>query len=441
MSVNVTVENLAPCKRLVRFEVDATTVDQAFETTTKDFVRRAQLPGFRPGKAPRDMVVKHYAKEIEEEVKRKLIGETYREGIKAQKLDVINLSDIEEIQFGRGQSLLFAATVETNPEFELPEYRNLPALRESAVVTDEDVNEAIESLRGQRAEFNKVDRPVQAGDYTVINYTGQCDGQPIAVLAPNARGLAEQKNFWVEVKNDSFIPGFANQLIGAKAGEKRTVTVDFPTEFVAPEVAGKKGTYEVEVVEVKEKVLPALNEAFAKEWGADTVDQLRDGVRRDLQNEKNTRQKRGIRNQIVKALVDKVTFDLPESTIQSEVRSVVYELVSENQRRGVPKEAIDAKKDDLFNAAQSIARERLKVGFLFHRISEKEGIRVDQNEMNVRIAYLAQANQMAPKKFLQELEKRNGLPEIYQQLVHEKVLDFLHDSAQIQDAPAGPAKS
>jgi trigger factor len=390
------------------------------------------MPGFRPGKAPREMVIHQYSKEIENEVKRKLMGETYREGIKSQKLDVINLADIEEIQFGRGQPLLFAATVETNPEFELPDYRNLPAKREPSVVTEEDVTVAIDALRAQRATFNGVTRPVQSGDYVVVNFSGACDGQPIEALAPNARGLASQKNFWIEVKPGSFIPGFAEQLLGAKAGDKRTVTVDFPTEFVAPEVAGKKGTYEVEVVEVKEKVLPELNEAFAKEWGAENLEQLRDGVRRDLQNEKNTRQKRSLRNQIVKALVDKVNFELPESTIQSEVRSVVYELVSENQRRGVPKDAIDAKKDELFQAAQAIARERLKVGFLFHRISEKEGIRVDQNEMNMRIAVLAQANDMAPKKFLQELEKRNGLPEIYQQIVHEKVLDFLHDNAKIE---------
>jgi trigger factor len=436
LPVNVTVENLAPCKRLVRFEVDANAVDESFETTTKEFIRHAKLPGFRPGKAPREMVVKQYAKEIEEEVKRKLIGETYRTGIKEQKLDVLGYPDIEEIQFGRGQALQFAATVEINPQFEPPEYRGLPAKREPAVVTDPDVDRAIDALREQRSTFNKVDRPVQQGDYVVVNYVGSCDGQPIAVLAPNARGLSEQKNFWVEVKADSFIPGFAEQLVGAKAGEKRTVQVDFPTEFVAPEVAGKKGSYEVEVVEVKEKVLPPLTDEFAKEWGADNIDKLREGVRRDLQNEQNSRQKRTIRNQLVKALLDKVQIDLPESTVLSETRSVVYELVSENQRRGVSKEMIDAKKEELFKAAQTIARERLKVGFLFHRISEKEGIRADQNEMNMRIAMLAQSNEMAPKKFLQELEKRNGLPEIYQQIIHEKVLDFLHDNARIEDVPA-----
>ena len=304
------------------------------------------------------------------------------------------------------------------------------------VVTDEDVTKAIDGLRGQAADFKIVEREVKEGDYIVVNYTGTSEGKPLTEIAPTARGLTEQKGFWVEVKPDSFIPGFAQQLIGAKAGDKRTVNVDFPAEFVTPQLAGKKGTYEVEVVEVKEKTLPELNDVFAKTYGADDLEKLRSGVRQDLQNELNSRQKRSIRNQIVKAISDTVSFDLPESTLQAETRNVVYEMVSENQRRGVPKELMEQKKDEIYNAAQGIAKERLKVSFLFHKISDKEGIRAEQHEMNTRITLMAQANQMAPQKFLQELEKRNGVTEVYQQIIHEKVLDFLHENAKIEDVPA-----
>ena len=435
--MNVTVENLAPCKKLVRFEVDAQAVDEAYASVTKDFVKQAKMSGFRPGKAPEAMVIRQYAKDIDEEVKRKLTGEAYRKGVKDQNLNVVGYPDIEEIQFGRGQTLQFAATVEINPEFELPDYRAIPAKREPAVVTDEDVAKAIDALRGQAADFKKVERAVQDGDYVVINYTGTSEGKPLTEIAPTARGLTEQKGFWVEVKQGSFIPGFAVQLIGTNAGEKRTVNVDFPAEFVTPELAGQKATYEVEVVEVKEKALPELTDAFAKTYGAESVEKLREGVRKDLQNEVNSRQKRSIRNQIVKTISDKVSFDMPETTLQIEVRNVVYEMVSENQRRGVPKELIEEKKDELFNAASGIAKERLKISYLFHKISEKEGIRADQNEMNTRITLMAQANQMAPQKFLQELEKRNGVSEVYQQIIHEKVLDFLHENAKIEDVPAG----
>jgi len=432
--VNVTVENLAPCKRLIRFEVDAKAVEDAFATVTKDFAKHARMPGFRPGRAPEAMVSKHFEKEIDEEVKKKLIGDTYRQGIKDQKLDVLGYPDIEEIQFTRGQALHFAATVEINPEFELPDYRGLPAKRESTVVTEDEVSSAIDGLRNRVATFNKVERPVQEGDYVVVNYTGSSEGKPLTEIAPTARGLTEKKNFWVEVKPTSFIPGFAQQLIGANAGDKRPVNVDFPADFDTAELAGKKASYEVELVEVKEKVLPELNDAFAKMYEAEDLGKLREGVRQDLQNELNLRLKRSIRGQLMKALTDKVQFDLPESSLQAETRNVVYEMVSENQRRGISKEAIESHKEEIYKAAAGIARERLKVGFLFQRISEKEGIRVDQQELSARITLMAQANQMPVQKFVRELEKRNGVTEVYQQLLHEKVMDLLHEHAKIEDA-------
>ena len=437
--MNVTVENLAPCKKLVRFEVDAKAVDEAFEAVAKDFQRHAALPGFRSGKAPRDMVLKKYEKDIEEKVKQKLISETYRQGLKEQKLSVVGYPDVEEIQFGRGQALQFAATIETAPEFELPEYRGLPAKRELTTVSEVDIDRALAALQNQQAAFEKADRPVAAEDFVIVNYTGTTDGQPITAVAPTARGLTEQKNFWIEVKPDSFIPGFSEQLVGAQAGDKRTVTVTFAVDFVTPQLAGKSGVYDVEVVEVKRRVLPSLNDAFAQTYGADTMDKLRDGVRKDLQNELNFRQKKGIRNQIVKSLLDKVSFDLPEAHVQQETRNVVYDIVAENQKRGATKEAIDGQKEQIYAVANHGAKERVKAAYLFQRIAEKEGIRVLPAEVDGRIVTMARAYEMPPQKFLKELEKRDGLPEIYQQLLHEKVIDFLQENAKIEDVAPAPA--
>ena len=177
--------------------------------------------------------------------------------------------------------------METAPEFELPEYKGIPIKREAHSVSDEDTEKALTVLREQRSEFKTVERPVQTGDIAVVNYHGSCEGKPITELAPTAKGLTTQEKFWIEVGSQSFIPGFGDQLLGAKAGDKRTVTVDFPADFVTPQFAGKKGVYEVEVVEVKEKVLPALDENLAKAYGAESLEKLRDGVRKDLENELN----------------------------------------------------------------------------------------------------------------------------------------------------------
>ena len=197
----------------MRVELDVTAVNTVFDAVTKDIQKQANLPGFRPGKAPRAMVEKKYDAEIKDEAKRKLIGENYRKAIDEQKLQVVGYPDIEEVQFGRGQSLQFTATVETAPDFQLPEYKGLPATLETKSVTDADVDKALDLLRGQHASFNTVARPLANGDIAVVNYTGTCDGQAITELAPTAKGLTEQKNFWIETEGSSFIPGFAAQLL------------------------------------------------------------------------------------------------------------------------------------------------------------------------------------------------------------------------------------
>jgi len=441
--VNVTVESLAPCKKLVRVEVESQKVDEAFETITKDYQRHANLPGFRPGKAPRKMVETKYKEDIEHEVRRKLINESYRQAIDEQKLDVLGNPDIEEIQFSRGQPMQFAATIETAPDFELPEYKGIPVQREGRSVTDEDVQKALNLLRERQATFNTVTRPLGKGDIAVVNYTGSVDGKPITELAPTAKGLTEQQAFWVEIGAGSFIPGFGEQLQGASTGEKRTVTVDFPADFVTPALAGKKGQYEVEITEVKEKVLPAEDEALAKAYSAESMDQLRAGVRRDLEAELSQKENRTIRTQLLRSLLNRVNFELPESAVAQETRNVVYELVQENAKRGVSRQIIEGQKDEIYNAAAQGAKERVKLAFLVQKIAEKEEIKVAQEEIAQRISQLAAMYQIPAEKFLKDLQKRNGLIEIYDQIMNDKVLKFLQENARIEDvqptaeAPAG----
>jgi len=435
--VNVSVENLAPCKKLVRVEVETQKVDETFEAVTKDFQRQANLPGFRPGKAPREMVLRKFGKDIEQEVKGKVISDAYKKAVEEQKLDVLGQPDIEEIQFGRGKSLQFAATIETAPEFELPEYKGIPVKRETRTVTDEDMTRALEALRQPKTSFKTVDRPAQSADIVVVNYIGTVDGKPITEIAPTAKGLTEQKGFWVEIGANSFIPGFSEQLLGAKPGDKRTVTVDYPADFVTPQLAGKKGVYEVEAVEVKERELPPLDDAFAKVYGAENLEKLREGVRRDLESELNYKQNRTIRNQLVGSLLNRINFELPESAVAAETRNVVYDLVQENAKRGVPRQVIEKEKEKIYTAATQNAREKVKVAFLFQKIAEKEDIKVSQEEIIQRISHLAGLYQIPADKFLKDLQKRNGLIEVYDQVMNEKVLEFLQQQAKIEDVPPG----
>jgi trigger factor len=434
--VNVTVENLGPCKKLLRLDVDAEKVEAAFQECTADFQREARLPGFRPGKAPKDMVTKRFEKEIEGEVRQKLIREAFRETIKEHKITIMGQPEVEEVQFARGKPMQLAITTEIAPEFELPDYKGLPARRENKHVTPDDIERALHVLAEQRTQYQTVDRELQTGDIAVINYNGQCDGKPISDTAPTARGLTAKTAFWVNVDATSFIPGFGSQLAGMKARDKRSISVDFPPDFVVPQLAGKKGLFDVELVEAKEKKIPAIDDEFAKLFGAANVEKLREGVRADLQNELNNKQSRLIRNQVAQNILDRVQIPLPDSLVEQETRSIVYGMVQERAQQGVPKEVIDAQKEQIYGMAKATAEQRIKAAFIFQKVAEKEGVRVEQMDLLHRLQELAAQYKMPVDKLHKDLQKSGRLEDVAEQILNEKVVDLLVQFARIEDTVA-----
>ncbi len=431
--MNVSVEPLGPCKKLLRVEVPVEKVNAAFDELTALFQKQAQLPGFRPGKAPKHIVVKSYEGRINEETRKKLFEDSYRQAANDQKLRVIVTIDVEEQSFGRGVPFGYTVTLEHTPEFEVPSYKGLAAKRETTLATDADVDRALGILREQQVKYNDVNRGAQTGDAVVLNYKGTSEGKPLTDFNPTAKGLTEKQNTWMMIAEGSFIPGFTEQLVGASAGDKRTVTLTFPADFVVSEVAGKPGSFEVEIVGVKEKILPEVNDDFAKGFGAPNTEALLQGIRRDLQNELDFRQKRAVRDQLLKQLLEQVSFELPESVVVSETKNLVYNIVNENQQRGVAKEIIEAKKDEIFASAQTSAKDRVKAAFILNRIAEAEKIGVSQQDVSQRVVALAQQNNQTPEKMVKVLQERNAFPEIQQDILTGKVLDFIELNAAIQE--------
>ncbi len=435
--MNVSVETLGPCKKLLRVEVPVEKVSATFEEVAGLYQKQASLPGFRVGKAPRHLVAKAYDGRIQEETRKRLFDESYRQATQEQKLRVIVTVNVEEQSFGRGQPFSFTVTLEHTPEFEVPTYKGLKGRRELVATTDADVDRALNILRSQQARFNDVTREAVTGDAVVVNYTGTCEGKPITAFNETALGLTTKQGTWMMIGEGQFIPGFTEQLVGAKAGDKRTVTVTFPADFVISEVAGKEGAFEVEITAIKERILPEVNDEFAKGFGAENTAQLLEGIRRDLQNELDFRVKRAVRDQLLKQLLDQVSFELPESVVASETRNLIYNIVNENQRRGVAKEIIEGKKDEIFQNANTSAKDRVKAAFILNQIAAAEKISVDQKELTQRVLQLAQQNNVKPEQMVKTLQERNSFPELQQDILTGKVLDWLELHGQIEDVVAG----
>ncbi len=431
--MSVSIEVAGPCRRKLRIEISAERVAGTRAEILREFRRFAELPGFRPGKAPEPMVEKRYAREIDDEVRKKLIPDTYREAIAEQKLRVVGAPQIEKIEHQPGQPMVYTALVDVAPDFALPNYKGIPVKRKETPVTDEDVNKMLDSLREEQADFVSVEgRGLRTGDFAVIHYSGVAEGKPIGELVPDAKGLGEHRDFWLLIESDSFLPGFCDQLLGGTVGEKKQVLINFPADFPQPALAGKKATYFVDIVSIKEKKLPEVTEEFAKKLGAESLDKLREQVRNAIARQREAETQSGLRDQLVEHLLKQVQFDLPESLIAAETRNIVYDVVRENTMRGVSREELEQRKNDIFGFASQSARERLRASFILDAIAEAENIKVEEHELDNRIAELAQRHRTTPERLKAQLTEHDALGEIEDQIRVAKTLDFLLANAKVE---------
>jgi trigger factor len=366
-----------------------------------------------------------------------LVSKSYHEAIEQKKLRVVSLTNLEDVKFGDDKSLRFRATVVTEPEFDLPEYKNIKVELPDTKVAEADVDAALERLRDQSADFVDVpERGLEMEDFAVIDFEGSIDGKLISEVAPNAsKSLHGSKKFWLRLAPDNFLPKFCEQIIGQRPGETRTVTVDFAADFPIPELAGKQASYSVTLREIKQKVLPALDDAFAAKLVPDkTLADLRHMIEHDIEHEKEHEVERAKEAQIVKHLHERIQFDLPPVLLKNETRRALGELVQRNRERGIPDEMLKGKEKELVEGAGSLAAHRLKTNFILNRIAEREGFEVSREDVDLRIRQEAARYNISTDKMRKELEEHDGLSAFAEQILLGKTLDFLKANVSVEPA-------
>jgi trigger factor len=439
--MKVEVENQPHCVATLKIELPPDQVSKEWDAIANSFAAHARIPGYRPGKAPRRVIEAKFRKDIQDELTKKLVSKSYREAVAEKQLRVVSLTNLEEVEFGEDRSMRFRATVVTAPDFELPDYKGIPLQLPDTKVTEAEIDAAVERLREQSADFVDVpERGLETDDFAVIDFAGAIDGKPIAELAPNAsKNLQGGKKFWLRLTADNFLPGFVNQIIGQKPNERRTVTVEFPTDFPVPDVAGKRAEYEVTVLEIKQRVLPPLDDAFAAKWMPDkTLTDLRHALEQQIEHEKGHELERARESQVIKFLSERIDFELPPNLLKTETRHALAELVQRNRERGVPDEMLKEKEEELIRVAGGLAAHRLKTNFILHRVAEQEKIQVTQAEVDERIRHQAMHHNVTPEKMRQEIEKQDGMNGLVEQVLLAKTIDFLGSNATIESAAATP---
>ena len=438
--MNVTVEQLPNCLATLKIELPAAKVASTRDAIVGEYSKVAKLPGYRPGKAPRAVVERKYKKEIKEELERKLLGDSTRQAIAEQKLRVLQIANVEDVTFAEGQPLSFTATVVTQPEFELPIYKGLLVSLKDATVGDAEIEESIENLREQAADFTDVEgRGAQMEDFVVVDYTGTIDGKPVHEVFPKAgKPLSGNEDFWIRMTPEAFFPGYTANLVDAKVGDARKFEIEVPSDFPVPGMPGQKIAYEVVLKGIKQKVLPALDDEFANTVAkGKTLAELREMAREELGRQKKSQVETEKRNELMRQLLAGVECELPTNLVRQETQRILSDIVRENQERGVAEEVLKQNEKELVGAAAVNARDRIKGTFVLMRIAEKEGIKVTREELWGRVAGMAQKYEMTFEKMAKELEKRGAMDQIGEEILSAKVLDFLASNASVSTAPAG----
>jgi trigger factor len=439
--MRVEVETQPGSVSTLQIELPPEEVSKEWDSIANSFARLAKIPGYRPGKAPRTVIEKRFRKQIQEELTKKLVSKSYHEAIEQQQLRVASLANIEDVQLGEDKSMRFRATVVTAPEFELPEYKNISVQLSDTKVSDAEIDAALERLRDQAADFVEVpERELQMGDFAVIDFEGSIEGKPIGEIAPEAsKNLRGGKKFWLHLAPDNFLPTFCEQIVGQKRGEMRQIKIVFPADFPIKELAAKDANYAVTLQEIREKVLPALDDALANKLiPGKTLTDLRHIIEHDLEHEKEHEVERAKEAQIVKYLHEHISFELPPALMKNETRGVLGELVQRNRERGVPDEMMKEKEKELIETAAGLAAHRLKTNFILHRIAERENIKTSRQEIDARIRGDAARYNISPEKMRKELQKHDALDSVAEQIQLGKTLDFLKANVSVERVQEPP---
>ena len=419
-------------------EIPAEKVAEIRETVVKAFTKDARLPGFRPGKAPKAVVEKKYAKDIQGEVAQRLVSAGVSEAQGKTELAILGVSNVELPDAKVGGAVSFTATLTMEPEFEIPEYDGLdikvPFCREEEV----NVDKGIEYLREQMSDFADVD-PVRAtamDDFIIVDYSGTLDGKPVDQVVPKAgKIISGNEDFWIRMTDEAFFPGFSAQMVGAEIGDRRTVTIQVPADFPLTELADKELVYDVKLKAIKKQVLPEVDDALAVRMLGEgkTLEDLKNNTRERLEQGFEQRRHSFVVDAVMKQLVEKVECELPEGLLNREIRNVMTQIVRENMSRGITQEALTEKETEIKAAASKGAKDRLKSRFLLNRIAKKEKMGVSEQEVLWALAQVADQNGKGIEQVIKEVRKNDGFDEVREQIVHQKVMSLVASKAKVTE--------
>jgi trigger factor len=434
VDVNETRKNLV-------VEIESTVVDAEIDKVSRDYSKAARIPGFRPGKVPAKVVRQRFRDQILHDVAHGLIPRAVDEALRERGVEPVDTPDIKDVVVEEGQPLKFTAIFDTVPPIDPGDYASLTVRRAGMAVDEAAVDEALAGLRERSARYEPVEhRGVERGDSVLMDLVRTAKAEPSIVLtdsdapvtAPEGPQSDNHQNVTVDIGAAANPPGFDEALLGLSPGEDRRFDITYPADYAVKELAGTTVTYEVTAKAIRKRIVPALDDEFAKDLGDfASLDALRARVREELEHEAKHEAEREMRGELMKQLATRVNFEVPQALLEREIDRRVEEFVRRLIEQQIDPMKTNINWEDFRERQKDAASEAVRGALVLDEVARREKIAVSDDEVEAEIARYAERTGRTPAAVRARLEKEGGIGRLYAGLRRERAIDFLLSRATI----------
>jgi trigger factor len=402
-------------------EIDSSTVDAEIDRVARDYTKAARIPGFRPGKVPARVVKQRFRSQILHDVVHELVPRAVDDALRERGLEPLETPDIRDVVVEEGQPLKFTATFDTVPSFDLQPYASLQVRPAQGALQEGAVDETLQALRERAARFEVVEaRPVESGDTVVVDL----------VRDAGSESADTHQDVTIEIGAAANPPGFDDEVVGTTVGETKRFEVRYPDDYEMKELAGTSVNYTVTIKGLKRRVVPELDDEFARDLGEfDTLAALRARVEQDLTREAQQKAEREARGDLLKQLAGWVTFTVPESLIERELDRRIEDFARRLMEQGVDPRKADIDWAAFRQAQQEPARDSVASALVLDEVAQREGLTVTESEIEAELSRFGERTGRTTAAVRAQLEKDGGISRLATGLRREKAVDFLRSRA------------
>jgi len=443
-TVKTDVQDINETRKTITVSVAAAEIATIEASLIQEFMRDAKIPGFRPGKAPENMIRMRYAKELKSELSQRVVSKAHQEGVAKSDFEIFGVVDLNEGEIAAGSDATITFTVDVLQAFEVPAYEGLKVTNEPTEASAEEVEKMFEQMLSQRAEFNVAEKAADKGDYVRCSYEGKIGDELVADLVPETPMYGTQKVTWEEAGAEGTpgVQAIVDGVVGMQAGDEKEVTMEFPADFKPEALAGKTAVYSLKAEEVREKVMPAMDDAFFASMQVKDEAELRERISQNIEGQKKEKNSNAERQQITEQLLASVEFAIPESGIESETEAVLRDFMQRNMQQGASEADFEAHKEQLHEGASKAAHDRLKSRLILSKIAEKEKVQAENDDFSRMIMMQAQQSGEKPEKIVKEIQKdQSRINNMRSEILLGKTMDLILDKAERETVAAATVEA